>query len=328
MFDFTYLWMYLFIPLPLIVRYFLMPHKRPFTQVWIPLATGLQQGQDTTNQHYFNKLLPWLIWIMLLSALAKPVWYGQPIRLQQKSRNMIVAIDLSGSMHTVDMSLNGQQVDRLTLIKSLLTDFIATRKGDRLGLILFADHAYLQTPLTFDLRTISTMMNKSQLGLVGTQTAIGEAIALADKRFIENKNKQRVLILLTDGANTAGVIPPLKAAEQAAKNHVTIYTIGIGADVMIKHTIFGQQRINPSADLDTATLTKISTLTGGQYFRARDQQDLSNIYKKINKLEHIDAGFLEFRPEKNLFYWPLSGAFILLILSFVNFRVRRRDDLL
>lgn len=328
MFEFTYLWLFLLIPLPFIARHFLTAHKRPFTQLWLPLANGLLADQNTTKQHYFNKALPWLIWVLLLTALAKPIWYGQPIRLQQKSRNMIVAIDLSGSMHLADMRLNGQQVDRLTLIKSLLTDFIATRKGDRLGLILFADHAYLQTPLTFDLRTISTMVNKSQIGLVGIQTAIGEAIALANKRFIENKNKQRVLILLTDGANTAGVVGPIKAAKQAAKDHITIYTIGIGADVMIEHTLFGNKRVNPSSDLDTAELTKISTMTGGQYFRARNQQDLSNIYKKINQLEPIKAGFLEFRPTKNLFYWPLSGAFALLILSFILFRLRRRDDLL
>jgi Ca-activated chloride channel family protein len=120
----------------------------------------------------------------------------------------------------------------------------------------------------------------------------------------------------------------MKAAKQAAKDHVIIYTIGIGADVMVQRTMFGNKRINPSADLDTAALTKISKLTGGEFFRARNQQDLSRIYKKINQLEPIKAGFLEFRPTKDLFYWPLSGAFALLIFSFINFRLRRRDDLL
>lgn len=328
MFEFTYLWIFFLLPLPFIARYFLSAHKQQFTQVWIPLAQSVKNENETTHYHYASKVIPFLVWVLLLCALAKPIWYDDPIRLQQESRNMIVSIDLSGSMQEVDMSLNGQTVDRLTLVKSLLTDFIETRKGDRLGLILFADHAYLQTPLTFDLKTISQMIDESQIGLVGKKTAIGESIALAVKRFIENKNKQRILILLTDGANTAGVIEPIKAAKQAAKNNVTIYTIGIGADEMIKRSIFGNQRVNPSADLDESSLTEIAKLTGGQYFRARNEQELNEIYHKINQLEPMKSDFLEFRPEKDLFYWPLSIAFILLIASFAHFKLGGRDDLL
>lgn len=322
MFEFSYLSVFLLLPLAFVVRFFLKEKKQQRTQVWIPLAKGLNKAPSTASQHRLQTLIPWLVWLLLLSALAKPIWYGEPIRLQQQSRDMILSLDLSGSMQEVDMPLNGQSVDRLTLVKDLLKRFIKTRNGDRLGLILFADHAYLQTPLTFDLKTISQMINETEIGLVGNRTAIGESIALSIKRFVENKNEQRVLILITDGANTAGNIQPLQAAKQAAKNNITIYTIGIGADEMIKRSLFGKQRINPSADLDEKTLTEIAKLTGGAYFRARNQDELQNIYQQLNELEPVDSDFLEFRPEKNLYYWPLSFALLLLLLSALHFKFR------
>ncbi|MEI6897061.1 MAG: VWA domain-containing protein [Psychromonas sp.] len=324
MFEFTYLWMFLLLPLPLLARYFLDQQKRSYTQVWIPLAQGVSTQQSEIQKNALSTFIPWIVWLLLLCALAKPIWFAEPIRLQQESRDMIVALDLSGSMQEVDMQLNGKTVDRLTLVKDLLNQFIASRHGDRLGLILFADHAYLQTPLTFDLKTIKQMVDEAVLGLVGKQTAIGESIGLAIKRFVENKNEQRVLILLTDGANTAGIIDPIKAAQQAAKNDITIYTIGIGADYMLRRNFFGTQRVNPSAELDEKTLTTIATTTGGQYFRARDQAELQNIYQQLNALEPIESDFLEFRPEKNLFYWPLSCAIMILFIFALYVKLRGR----
>jgi Ca-activated chloride channel family protein len=324
MFEFTYLWVFIVLPLPLLARYFLTSQKRSYTQVWIPLAQGITEQQSDAHNNNLNVFIPWLVWLLLLCALAKPIWFGEPIRLQQESRDMIVSLDLSGSMQEVDMQLNGKTVDRLTLVKDLLNDFIDLRHGDRLGLILFADHAYLQTPLTFDLKTIKQMVSETELGLVGQKTAIGESIALAIKRFVENKNEQRVLILLTDGANTSGIIEPLQAAKQAAKNNITIYTIGIGADEMTRKGFWGKQRVNPSADLDEKTLTQIAKLTGGQYFRARNQDELQDIYQQLNLLEPIESDFLEFRPEKDLFYWPLSLAILILFLFTLSLKLRGR----
>lgn len=327
MFEFVYWWVFLLLPLPLLVRYFLSPKKQSYTQVWIPLADGLQQQKTTKRNPLFSFIIPWLLWLLLLATIAKPIWYDQPIRIQQQSRDMILSLDLSGSMDEVDMPLNGKTVNRLTLVKSIVKDFVKTRQGDRLGLILFADHAYLQTPLTFDVETVSTMVDETQIGLVGNRTAIGESIAMAIKRFVENKNEQRVLILLTDGANTAGKIKPIVAAQQAAKNNIKIYTIGIGADEMIKRGFFGNQRVNPSADLDEKTLTKIATLTNGQYFRARNQEDLQKIYDTINQLQPVDSEFLEFRPEKNLFFWPLSLAILILSMVIISLKLRGEDEL-
>lgn len=321
MFEFVYLWAFLLLPLPFIVRHFLRPKEQDYTQVWIPLAKGLTEQQSSLQKGNLSSIIPWLAWLLLLTALAKPIWLGEPIRLQQKSRDMVLSLDLSGSMHTPDMPLNGKTVDRLTLVKDLSKTFISKRHGDRLGLILFANNAYLQTPLTFDLKTISQMVDETFLGLIGDGTAIGESIAMAIKRFVENKNDQRVLILITDGANTTGVVEPLVAAKQAAKNNITIYTIGIGADEMIRRTWFGDERVNPSRDLDESTLTEIAKLTGGQYFRARNQDELQSIYQKINELEPINSDFLEFRPEKDLYYWPLSAALLLLLLSALYFKV-------
>ncbi|WP_298943741.1 VWA domain-containing protein [uncultured Psychromonas sp.] len=327
MFEFSYWWVLLFIPLPLLVRYFLAAKKQSFTQIWIPLAQGLQQQTSTKKNPLISVAVPWLLWILLLLTIAKPIWFGEPIRIQQQSRDMILSLDLSGSMQEEDMPLNGRTVDRLTLVKSIVKDFVKERKGDRLGLILFADHAYLQTPLTFDVDTVSTMVDETEIGLVGNRTAIGESIAMAIKRFVENKNEQRVLILLTDGANTSGTIKPIEAAKQAAKNNIKIYTIGIGADSMIKRGFFGNERVNPSADLDESTLTEIATLTDGQYFRARNQDDLQKIYQTINQLQPVDSEFLEFRPEKNLFYWPLSLAISLLLIVVISLKIRGEDEL-
>lgn len=327
MFEFEYWWVFLLLPLPLLVRYFLSPKKQSFTQVWIPLADGLQQQKSVKSNPLISSIIAWLLWLLLLTTVAKPIWYDQPIRIQQKSRDMILSLDLSGSMKEVDMSLNGTTVDRLTLVKSIVKDFVQQRKGDRIGLILFADHAYLQTPLTFDVETVSTMVDETEIGLVGNRTAIGESIAMAIKRFVENKNEQRVLILLTDGANTSGKIKPIAAAKQAAKNNIKIYSIGIGADQMIKRGFFGDQRINPSADLDEKTLTEIASVTNGQYFRARNQDDLQKIYDTINKLQPVDSEFLEFRPEKNLFFWPLSLAIAILLVVVITLKIRGEDEL-
>lgn len=327
MFEFGYWWVFLLLPLPLLIRYFLSPKKQSFTQIWIPLADGLQQQKSVKANPLVSFILPWLLWLLLLATVAKPIWFGEPIRIQQQSRDMILSLDLSGSMQEVDMPLNGRTVDRLTLVKSIVKDFVQERKGDRLGLILFADHAYLQTPLTFDVETVSTMVDETEIGLVGNRTAIGESIAMAIKRFVENKNEQRVLILLTDGANTSGKIKPIAAAKQAAKNNIKIYTIGIGADQMIKRGFFGDQRVNPSADLDEKTLTDIASLTNGQYFRARNQDDLQKIYDTINKLQPVDSEFLEFRPEKNLFFWPLSLAIAILFVIVISLKIRGEDEL-
>jgi Ca-activated chloride channel family protein len=233
----------------------------------------------------------------------------------------LLAVDLSGSMEEQDFKINNQRVDRLTAAKWVAGDFIQRRVGDRVGLILFGTQAYLQTPLTFDRKTVLTLLNESAIGLAGDNTAIGDAIGLAVKRLKGQTDASRVLILMTDGANTAGEVTPLKAAELAADNRLKIYTVGIGADEMVVRGFFGSHRVNPSRDLDENTLVKIAETTGGRYFRARNTDELNNIYMLLDKLEPVEKDKQYFRPRREWFFWPLAIALLIMAgLAFVKIK--------
>ena len=178
-------------------------------------------------------------------------------------------------------------------------------------MILFGSRAYLQTPLTFDTETTATLLGEAEIGLAGRETAIGDAIGLAVKRLREDSASDRVLILLTDGANTSGEVQPLQAAEFAAREGLTIYTVGVGADEMMVRDFFGSRVVNPSADLDEETLQTIAERTGGRYFRARDAAGLAEIYRLLDELEPVESDVESIRPVDELFYWPLGLAYLL-----------------
>jgi len=256
-------------------------------------------------------------------ACTRPQWLGEPIEQAVSGRDLMLAVDLSGSMEVKDFVINNKTVDRLTAIKWVAGDFINRRAGDRLGLILFGTQAYLQTPLTFDRKTVATLLDEAVIGLAGDNTAIGDAIGLGVKRLKNQEVNSRVLILLTDGANTAGEVTPLKAAELAAEHQLKIYTIGIGADEMLVRSFFGSHKVNPSQDLDEATLTAIAEKTGGVYFRARNTDELEKIYRLLDQLEPVEKDKQYFRPRTELYYWPLSVALMLaagIALSRVRWR--------
>ncbi len=318
MLELQWPWILLVLPLPVLVWYFLPAGnaqqqaalKVPFMQDFESLGSSYQKGK---SKIWINLLLI-ICWILLVLASARPLWVGDQIELPVSGRDLMLAVDLSGSMQVEDFRIKGQAVDRLTATKYVARDFIRDREGDRLGLILFGRNAYLQTPLTFDLTTVNTLLMESAIGLAGKETAIGDAIGLAIKRLKDKKDGSRVLILLTDGANTAGEITPIKAAELAANHGLKIYTIGIGADEMVRESFFGRQRINPSQDLDEKTLTAIAKKTGGLYFRARDTEELTEIYKLLDELEPVEVDTQTLRPEKSLYMWPLAIALILSLL--------------
>jgi Ca-activated chloride channel family protein len=251
------------------------------------------------------------------------VWVGDPIDLPVSGRDLMLAVDISGSMQIEDIVQGGKQVSRLAAVKKVAGDFIERRVGDRIGLILFGSQAYVQTPLTFDRKTVQSLLQDSAIGLAGEQTAIGDAIGLAVKRLLENPQGSKVLVLLTDGASNAGEVQPIKAAELAAKQGLTIYTIGIGADEMIVNSFFGAQRVNPSADLDEKTLSEIAKATGGKYFRARDGKQLEKIYALLDELQPVIQDKQTFRPQRALFYWPLGVA--MLLASLMLLPVTRRS---
>lgn len=325
-------WILIALPLPLLVYRLARPagnghgHEAalytPFYQQLSALV-GEQQA-ETDSPATRRMILPALIWILLLVAASKPVWLGEPVEIQDSGRDLMMAVDLSGSMQINDMILNNRQVDRLSATKAVMNDFIQRRRGDRLGLILFGSQAYLQTPLTFDRTTVRTLMNEAGIGMAGNNTAIGDALGLAVKHLRKRPEESRVLILLTDGANTAGEISPLQAARIAKEEGIKIYSIGLGADEMVERTFFGSRRVNPSADLDEKTLQEMAELTGGQYFRARNIEELDQIYALLDQLEPVAQEEETFRPSKNLFFWPLGLALLLsLIPALMNLSMGR-----
>jgi Ca-activated chloride channel family protein len=220
-------------------------------------------------------------------------------------------------MERQDMVVRGRAVNRLVAVKAVVGDFVIERSGDRLGLVLFGEKAYLQTPLTFDRETMQRLLLEAQIGFAGNGTAIGDAIGLSVKRLQERPKDHRVLILMTDGSNNTGALKPLEAADIAKRATVKIYTIGIGAESQAQQGLFGRTTINPSADLDETTLIKIADATGGQYFRARDPQELSQIYATLNKLEPIDQDAETIRPVTSLYHWPMGLSFVLSLLIFI-----------
>lgn len=258
-------------------------------------------------------LLLWSIWALVVLAAARPQYVGEAVSLPTTGRDLLLAVDLSGSMEEQDFRLGGEWVDRLTATKAVARDFIDRRVGDRIGLILFGRETYLQAPLTFDRRTVQTLLDEAAIGLAGKETAIGDAIGLGIKTLTDAgvEADRRVLVMLTDGANTAGAVDPLKAADLARDRGMVIYTVGIGADAIMVQSLFGVRRINPSADLDEETLTRIATGTGGRYFRARNTEEFEQIYALLDELEPAVGDETGFRPVREFFFWPLGIAFAL-----------------
>jgi Ca-activated chloride channel family protein len=324
MIHFEWPWLLAALPLPLLIRW-LIPAKMPVEQaaLKVPFLDDFSEAETraVSQTQQWPLLLAAIAWLLLVIACARPQWLGEPIEQAVSGRDLMLAVDLSGSMEEQDFVINKRAVDRLTAAKGVAGDFINRRVGDRVGLILFGTQAYLQTPLTFDRKTVMTLLNEAVIGLAGDNTAIGDAIGLAVKRLKNESANSRVLVLMTDGANTAGEITPLKAAELAAANHLKIYTIGIGADEMIVRNFFGNRKVNPSVDLDEKTLIKIAESTGGQYYRARNTDELNNIYMRLDELEPVEKDKQYFRPRSELYYWPLSLALVL-AAAIALFKVR------
>ncbi len=315
MFELQWPWLLALLPLPLLVM--LLPaQKKEDAALRVPFFAQVKTLETQTHSLRSKKLastfLLWLIWAGLVLAAANPQWIGEPISMPNSGRDLLVAVDISGSMKIDDMKYQGEAIQRVDAVKMVVGDFVKNRKSDRLGLVLFGTQAYLQAPLTYDRQTVNTLLQEAQIGFAGEQTAIGDAIGLAIKRLRARPDAQRVLVVLTDGANTAGELEPIKAAELAEKEHVKIYTIGFGADeMMVDNGFFGSRRVNPSADLDEPTMRAIADKTGGQYFRARNLEELHEIHQTLNRLEPIESEEEKFRPVKSLFYLPLAAALLL-----------------
>lgn len=306
----------LVLPLPWLLRRFLPEAaSRGYRALRVPWYSDVAGGSSSGLRQPVLMALAILVWLLLVAAATRPQYVGDIQDLPVTGRDLLLAVDVSGSMDTQDMTWNNRAVNRLVVVKEVAGDFVERRRGDRVGLILFGSRAYLQTPLTFDTESTATLLDEAEIGLAGRETAIGDAIGLAVKRMREDSAADRVLVLLTDGANTSGEVQPLQAAEFAAREGMTVYTVGVGADEMMVRDFFGTRVVNPSADLDEDTLRTIAERTGGRYFRARDAEGLAQIYEILDELEPVESDVEVIRPVDELFYWPLAMAYVLALAA-------------
>ena len=314
-FELAWPWMLVALPLPLLARLLPPASAAPVPALRFPFFNALRAAlADNHSQRSRLRLaVAALAWLLLVVAAARPQLVGDTVRLPVTGRSIMLAVDLSGSMQTPDMSVGSRAVSRLAAVKAVAGDFIKRRAGDRLGLILFGDQAYVQVPLTLDRNTVRSLLDEAQIGLAGKRTAIGDAIGLAIKRLRAEPVKNRVLILLTDGASNAGNVNPLKAAQLAAREGVRIYTIGVGADEMEVPGPFGIPQL-VRGDLDEDTLKTVARETGGRYFRAADVTSLAQIYDLLDKIEPMSKDAQSWRPVRELYSWPLAAALLLTVV--------------
>lgn len=317
--GFAWPWMWLAFPLPWLTRWLLPPVRGTSAALRVPYGGQLR---SIANVHGFRRqrrvaALAWLAWFLLCAAAARPQTFGEAITPPHAGRDLMLAVDLSGSMSEADMELGGGVVDRLTAAKAVLADFLDRRGGDRVGLLVFGQRAYALTPLTLDLQSVREQLRDSVVGLAGRETALGDAIGLAVKRLAAQEKGQRVLILLTDGVNTAGMLEPLKAAELAAQARVRVHTIAFGGGGMT--SFFGMTVPLPGAggeEIDEATLRRIAEMTGGRSFRARDIEQLASIYAELDRLEPVTQPGEQVRPRVERYALPLLAALCVGLLGF------------
>jgi Ca-activated chloride channel family protein len=314
MIDLSYPWILAALPLPWFVWRILQPYKTQSKSVRIPFFSRLvdaagarpEAGATVLKKTTFQLVMAVGVWILLLLAATKPMYIGDPVEKELVARDVMLAVDISGSMETVDFSTaEGETIERLAAVKEVLRKFIADREKDRIGLIVFGSRAYVQVPFTLDLSAAQELLNSVRVGMAGPQTALGDAVGLAISTFERSDVAQRMLIILTDGSDTASKMTPLNAAAIAAQNDVRIFTIGIG---------------NPDATgegrVDFEVLQKMATRASGKFFTTDDQEGLLQVYKEIDAAVPRETKTLSFRPQRSLLHWPAGIACMLILLSY------------
>jgi Ca-activated chloride channel family protein len=316
---FAWPWWLLALPLPWLAQWLLPPLRGRAAALKVPYGDRLDAVAKAGGRRMFARgsgVLAWLAWGLLCVAAARPQQLGEAVEPPQQGRDLMLALDLSGSMSEPDMELGDRPVDRLTAAKAVLADFLDRRVGDRVGLIVFGRRAYVLTPITRDLSSVREQLNDSVIGLAGQETAIGDAIGLAVKRLQAQPAEQRVLVMLTDGVNTAGALDPRKATELAKDAGVRVHTVAFGGDGSM--SVFGFRLPMPGGgdDIDEAALRSIASQTGGRFFRARDTAQLAGIYAEIDRLEPIKRPGPALRPRIERYAWPLTAAWCVALLAF------------
>jgi Ca-activated chloride channel family protein len=320
MLQFAYPWLFLLLPLPFLIHHLVPALREPRHAVRVPFLDLLSRlaGQKASGgAAIFRRLrIQWLhaalVWIALIVAVARPLWMDDPVIREMPMRDLLVAVDLSGSMDTRDfIDSSGESSDRLTAAKQVLGEFLSRREGDRVGLIFFGSAAFVQAPFTEDLEVVAQLMDEAQVRMLGPKTMLGDAIGVAINLFERSEVEDRVLIVLTDGNDTGSLVPPERAAEIARDNGVTIYTIAMGDPQAA-----GEQA------LDEEALTAIAATTGGEYFHADNRQELESIYDTLDQLNPKQVEVLSYRPQYEMYHWPLAFGLVLSILFFAVTELR------
>ena len=315
-------WLLLLIPLPWIMRMLLPAHHERKEAVRVPFMQRISRSLDIKpgGQLVISKrpLSQWLMlslaWLLLVLAMSRPQWLEDPIIKELPMRDMLIAVDLSGSMETQDFTdPQGNSVDRLTAVKQVLDSFLARRDGDRVGLILFGSAAFVQAPFTDDLDVVRELLGEAQVRMLGPRTMLGDAMGLAINQFERSEVDERVLIVLTDGNDTGSLVPPDRAAEIARDNDVVVYPIAIGDPAAV-----GEQA------LDEKTLTNIAAITGGSFFRANDRLELEAIYDQLDDINPREVETQSYRPLTDLYTWPLAASLLLTLLYIAYLELRLR----
>lgn len=295
-------------------------------------SLSLLEGGGASFPHRFFLWIPLALRIaafsFLLFALARPQLANVRTEVTSEGVDILLTIDTSGSMRALDFKIGGEEVDRLTAVKKVVSDFIQHRVSDRIGMVVFGEMAYTQTPLTLDYDVLSSFLDQVEIGAAGDATAIGDGLALSVKRLKDLPSKSKIIILLTDGRSNAGRLTPEKAAEIAATYGIKVYTIGVGTRGPVpfpEPTMFGIRQILVQLDIDEETLQRIAEKTGGQYFRATDTEGLKKIYDTIDKLEKSEAKVKHYQEYHELFrYWVIPALLLLLLESLLRETVFRR----
>ena len=310
MFEFSYPWVFILLLLPILIS------KAPWYYISkrSALRISFKEDIDAVNHHasstngvsrasFWQKVLLGMVYILVITALAKPQYIGEPLSKEISQREVLVSIDLSGSMATKDFKdENGTSIDRLEAVKMVLSNFFKARQGEKIGLILFGNAAFVQAPFTQDLKALDHLLSELNIGMAGPQTAMGDSIGLAVKMFQDSNVTDRMLIVMSDGDDTGSKVPPLTAAKLAQKNGVSIFPIAIG-----------DPKNAGEHPIDTETLKGIAETTGGKFYYAWNSEELSDIYTQIDKLKPKEVKEITHRPKFDLFLYPLLGTLFLLL---------------
>jgi Ca-activated chloride channel family protein len=309
----AYPWMLLLVVLPVLLRPLLPAWREERKAIRLPwfdriaALTGQRPGKKSgvSPLQWWEAILLMLLWSLLVLALARPQLLEPPQSQTLPTRDMLLLVDLSGSMETKDFTdSRSQQVERLDAVKEVLDEFLTRREGDRVGLIVFGSAAFTQIPFTQDLDVARLLLEETEVRMAGPKTAFGDAIGLGITLFERSELDQRVMIALTDGNDTGSRIPPAEAARIARDRQITIHVVGVGDPASV-----GEEA------LDEQALNDVAKITGGRYFHADDRLELEQIYAELDRLDTREIQTISHQPRRDLYYWPL-GAFLLLGLMY------------